>query len=478
MRAEPAARPSIWVVDDSPLDAQRAKSALEDLYDVESLADGSDALERLATAPPPDAMVLDWVMPGVSGIEVCRYVRAHHRPGLAILLLTAQQQTEQIVEGLSAGANDYLEKPYVDAELRARVAALLRGKALLERAERAEAALRELLDSTPDLLLVVDGEGGVTYANPEAQRALGPRERIQGRQLAELFPGVGETLLAAEPGTQVADVRLADRTYACSLRQLPSSEGVRTLLSLRDVTDRRRAESRRLDFYSIVVHDLRSPMHAVLLRLEGLQRGWRGALPAEALAELRKVEGSARSLVAMVNDFLDLAYLEAGTVPAERTELDLGGVVAHAVEELRPLIDAKRLILKTARPPTGDRVMGDARRLSQVVSNLLGNAIKFTPPAGEITVEVLADGASVAAVFVDTGPGIEADALPGIFQRFSRARGSAAVAGSGLGLMIARQIVEAHGGTIGVESELGHGSRFWFRLPRAKATALGAALKV
>jgi len=104
MPAEPAARPTVWVVDDSPIDAERARRALEGLYQVESLSDGSVALERLAAVPPPDALVLDWVMPGVSGIEVCRYVRAHHRPGLAILLLTAQQQTEQIVEALSAGA--------------------------------------------------------------------------------------------------------------------------------------------------------------------------------------------------------------------------------------------------------------------------------------------------------------------------------------------------------------------------------------
>jgi len=473
MSAEPAARPTVWVVDDSALDAQRARRALEDLYQMEFFPDGSDVLERLGTAPAPDALVLDWVMPGISGIEVCRYVRAHHPPGLAILLLTAQQQTEQIVEGLSAGANDYLEKPYVDAELRARVGNLLRGKALLERAERAETAVRELLESTPDVLLVVDTAGNLTYANPEAERALGPWPRIHGRRLAELLPGLPETLLSGTPAGQVADVSLADKVYTCRLRQLPSSEGARTLLALRDVTERRRADSRRLDFYSVVVHDLRSPMHAVLLRLEALQRGFRGPLPAEALAELRKAEASARSLVTLINDFLELAYLEAGTLPAGRRELDLGELVSAAVEELRPLIEAKRLTLRTTKPEGGERVLGDPRRLSQVVANLLGNAIKFTPVAGAISVEIRVEESWVSATFEDTGPGIEPDALAGIFERFSRAPGSAAVAGSGLGLMIARQIVEAHGGAIGVESEPGEGSRFWFRLPRAHSAAHG-----
>jgi len=469
MRAEQGDRPTVWVVDDSPLDAQRARRALDDLYHVDLLADGSDALERLSTGAAPDALVLDWVMPGVSGIEVCRYVRAHDRAGLPILLLTAQQQTDQIVEGLSAGANDYLAKPYADAELRARVASLLRGKALLERAERAEAALREILDSTPDLLVVVDPAGRVTYANPEAERTFRSAGCLSGSRLAELLPGLPETL--SWPPGQVADVPFRDRVLACEVRPLPSAEGARRLVALRDVTDRRRAESRRLDLYSVVVHDLRSPIHALLLRLEALRRGFRGPVSAEALAELRKVEGSARSLGTMVNDFLDLALLEAAPQRLERQELDLGAVVDGTVEELRPLIDANRLMLETSKPDGEARVLGDPRRLSQVVSNLLGNAIKFTPPAGSIKTTVHVEAESVAAIFEDTGPGIESEALTRIFQRFSRASGSSAIAGTGLGLMIARQIVEAHGGTIGVESQLGKGSRFWFRLPRAKLEA-------
>jgi signal transduction histidine kinase len=123
--------------------------------------------------------------------------------------------------------------------------------------------------------------------------------------------------------------------------------------------------------------------------------------------------------------------------------------------------------VSTVKPAGPARVVGDPRRLTQVVSNLLGNAIKFTPPAGSITASIEVDHKSVATTVEDTGPGIAAGEIPGIFERFSRATGTAGIVGSGLGLMIARQIVEAHGGSIGVESALGRGSRFWFRLPRA-----------
>src|SRR5690349_18122896 len=137
----------VWIVDDSRLEAERARSALGQECDVELFSDGSAALERLATGAVPDVMVLDWVMPGISGIEVCRFLRSPQggHSSVGILMLTTHRQTEHIVEGLSAGANDFLAKPYEDAELLARVRAQLRARQLLERAERAEALNFQLL---------------------------------------------------------------------------------------------------------------------------------------------------------------------------------------------------------------------------------------------------------------------------------------------------------------------------------------------
>jgi len=117
----------VWIVDDSPLDAERARKVLAGHHEVEVFSDGSAMLEHLSNHRPPDVLVLDWVMPGVSGIEVCRFLRQGNgaRPELAILLLTMQTRTDDIVEGLAAGANDYVVKPYADLELRARVDALI-----------------------------------------------------------------------------------------------------------------------------------------------------------------------------------------------------------------------------------------------------------------------------------------------------------------------------------------------------------------
>src|SRR5690349_13989553 len=113
MSVDAPRRPTIWIVDDSAVDGERARRALADRYEVECLPDGSVAIERLAAGAAPDVLVLDWVMPGVTGIEVCQYVRSADAriAEISVLLLTAQDRTEQIVEGLGSGANDYLAKP-------------------------------------------------------------------------------------------------------------------------------------------------------------------------------------------------------------------------------------------------------------------------------------------------------------------------------------------------------------------------------
>src|SRR4051794_7468512 len=169
MQSESHSRPAVWIVDDSSVDAERARRVLADHYEVEVFADGSAMLEHLTRHPAPSVVVLDWLMPGISGIEVCRFLRTGGvaRPELAVLLLTPQKQTHQIVEGLAAGANDYLVKPYADPELHARVDALVRWNRMVERAHKAEARVAQLLEHAPDPLLGIDSTHAVSYANGE-----------------------------------------------------------------------------------------------------------------------------------------------------------------------------------------------------------------------------------------------------------------------------------------------------------------------
>lgn len=464
---------AVWVVDDSRLDAERARRVLEPLYEVDVFHDGSAALERLAHGATPDVMIVDWVMPGVSGIEVCRFVRAGEPRlrELGVLLLTAQRETEQVVEGLGAGANDYVAKPFADAELLARVAALIRSRALRERAEAAEELSRRLLAVASDALIAVGADGRITFVNEEACRILSaPCPGLVGREVAEVLPSLrlnGVSISPGEPLFPLPDLRFGGRVYAPLLRSLPGDDASSTTITLRDVTASRKADAQRLDFYSIMAHDLRSPLSATLLRTDLILRGKHGLLPPRLVEDVRKIDQSLKWLVNMINDFLELAHLQGASQRIDREEVDLVVLVDQVMDELMPLLELHRLTWTPVRPSVPASLLGDRRRLRQVITNLVANAIKFTPASGMITTRVKVNEEVVEATIEDTGRGISREALGSIFDRFTReVDPSNEVSGTGLGLMIVRDIVQAHGGQVGAESTPGLGSRFWLRLPR------------
>jgi two-component system phosphate regulon sensor histidine kinase PhoR len=464
----------VWIVDDSPLDGERAVAALRSEHDVELFSDGSTMLERLATGVAPDVMVLDWVMPGMSGLELCQFVRTSEGPNprIGLLLLTAHSDTEQVVQALDAGANDFLAKPYADDELRARVAALVRNKGFFERMETAERNVRALLSNAPDALLAIDGRGRVTFANREAEQAFDrPNAELAGRTLDELLPDLRLDALrlgGREALLPLPDVKLRDQIYSPTVRVLPTDFAAARTLSLHNVTERRRTEARRLDFYSIIAHDLRSPLSAMMLRTGAILSGRRGVLSGQLTDDVRKIDANIRSMVALINDFLDLARLEGAGYKIDREPVDVLALVRSTIDDVRPLAEESQLSLQ-AELPSGIpvEIAGDRRRLGQVLTNLLSNAIKFTPPGGRVTVRVRREGDIVAVDVDDTGRGIAADALPTLFERYTRVIDPQhQVAGTGLGLMIVREIVEAHGGAVSVRSSEGKGSSFSVRLPR------------
>ncbi|MDB4977104.1 MAG: Phytochrome, two-component sensor histidine kinase [Myxococcaceae bacterium] len=465
----------VWVVDDSRLDVERARQVLCHDYQVETFHDGSAALEQLSSGSAPDVMVLDWVMPGVTGIEVCRFLRASGPAAqrIGILLLTVHRDTKQIVEGLSAGANDYLAKPYEDEELRARVASLVRTRELVDGLQQAQAENRRLLETAPDAFIVSDIAGKLTFVNAQAVQVFQrPRKELLGHSLHELVPelGVGNVeLLEGESMVPLPDVTIHQRRFSPTLRTLQDGS---CMTSLRDVTERRLLEERRLDFYSIIAHDLRTPLHAMTLRLSNMIEGSKKHGRAPALADLEKLDTRLHTLVDMINDFLDLASLEGASYRIERDDVDLTELVERVREEFSPLIEKNKQVFtcEPVKESGAVMVVGDSRRLQQALSNLIGNAIKFTPEHGRLSASIEGHERYVELSIRDNGSGLTPQQQQKLFQRYERAEH--AVGGTGLGLMIVREIVEAHGGVVGVESTQGEGSRFWFRIPKVRGIAL------
>jgi signal transduction histidine kinase len=228
-------------------------------------------------------------------------------------------------------------------------------------------------------------------------------------------------------------------------------------LIIRDTSERRALERLRHEFLAMASHELRNPVaaikgHAQLMR----RRGSYNERSVEAIV------AQADQLRRLIDDLLLASQIEADRLDLSVEETDLVAEARAAAEAAR----AERPALRVEAPPEPIVVLGDQHRLRQVLANLLTNAIKYSPDGSEVVLRVARAGGEARVTVADRGVGIQPEALPHLFDRFFRAEGAAARAqGLGLGLYITRRIVEAHGGTVGAESELGRGSTFTVVLP-------------
>ncbi len=218
------------------------------------------------------------------------------------------------------------------------------------------------------------------------------------------------------------------------------------------------------DLIAEIVHEMRTPLNSVVAYADLMQRP---ALNQDQRLQFASIiQHEAERISEMTNNFLDLARLRSGRASLAQDPVDLGTVIRMAVNVLKPQADAKQIVLAVDVPADRPPILGDAQRLHQALLNLMNNAVKYCNSGDRVTVSVECDEDQVIVSVVDTGPGIPAEALPSIFERFYRVPGSEKRAvGTGLGLAITQHIVEAHGGEISVSSEEGHGTTFSFTLP-------------
>ena len=228
---------------------------------------------------------------------------------------------------------------------------------------------------------------------------------------------------------------------------------------------RQAAIQARDDLMGVVAHDLRNPLSVILMRAEFLQMT-RSTADPEADESATAISRSAMRMNRLIQDLLDVTRIEAGGLSLRRADVDCGRLVADAVESQRPLASAERVTLAVDLAASLPTVQGDHDRLMQIFENLIGNAIKFTEAGGRITVGAKPEDGHVLFWVSDTGIGMRQEDLPRVFDRFWRAQ-EGEKHGAGLGLPIAKGIVEGHGGRIWVDSALGRGTTFSFTIPVA-----------
>lgn len=249
-------------------------------------------------------------------------------------------------------------------------------------------------------------------------------------------------------------------------------ESQQEILAMNDALTYANAQLQELDrmkdaFLSIVTHELRTPLTVISGITEMFEAGIYGELTVEQNEHLRQIALQAHRLRQLVNDLLDLSKMEAGMMRLRREMLDPHTLIAAVIEQLSPIASQAGVLLINQAGFNLPEINCDGQRIEQVLSNLISNAIKFSPSGGQVTITAREESDNVRFVVADTGRGIPAEALPRVFDKFFQVQSSteSGAKGTGLGLAIVKHLVELHGGEAGVESDAGQGSRFFFTLP-------------
>ncbi|MBI4459440.1 MAG: PAS domain-containing protein [Acidobacteria bacterium] len=338
-----------------------------------------------------------------------------------------------------------------------------------------------ILDGSPVGILVTDADWKVRYVNQPLLEAVGAaRADFLGQHLLVLGSKIsrqdslGELLrllthLTASPPQQtemrVVAVQIPEKKFirvrALPFRPAASASGY--LLLFVDATREGEVDEMKTDFISVASHEMRTPMTSIKGSLELLLGGYGGELAAETTELLGICLTAVDRLIRLINDLLDISKIESGKMQLQKTRLNVVDCVKKSVRSLRSLAEANRTSITAEQSEQVPDIVADRDRIEQVITNLLSNALKYSPAESVVRVRVQNVNNSVRVSISDQGPGIPREQLDKVFDRFHQLEG--AKKGTGLGLTISRALVEQHQGRIWVESEPGRGTEFHFEIP-------------
>lgn len=501
----------ILVVDDDAA----ARRGLEKLlrsegFSVSTAAGGEQAIAE-ANDVLPDVVLTDLEMPGIDGPELCR--RLHELdPDLPVVVMTGHADMQSVIRSLRSGAEDYLQKPLqLDAVLWCVERVLTRRDAKLEEEElrrtlnerlvassmregdqadaeaRQRAQLEALLRNLSEGVVIFD-QRAVLILNGAARAILGVSDEelrtVEALDLLELHDLEGRRLgtdqhpvMRALRGEQFMDYEVRRTRPDGEHRRLASTgtcvrngagDVTLAIVVFRDVTAVRQLERQRDEYVALISHDLRNPLNNVLLSVEmlklSLAKGTAGEPTTGDVPLAERAERNAHRMKAMLDELTEATSLEAQSVGRPCVPCDLAALVASAVDG----IDVARSSRITVTTDGKDRytVLADAPRLERVITNLLTNALKYSSDGAPVSVRLARTESALELEVQDRGIGIAPESVKLLFERYYRSPAAKARAsGLGLGLYIARMMAEAHGGRIGVTSEVGKGSTFKLTLP-------------
>ena len=477
-------RPKVLVVDDE----DRIQKACHRLLtregcEVALAGNGIKGLKMIEEAHF-DIVLLDLMMPGMSGMDVLTGIKARH-PDTVIIVITGYATLEHSIETMKKGAFDFLSKPFSPQELRVVISKAIEFIRTLQDIASEKTRMRVMVNTLKEGVLTTDHQKSIVLANPAFLKMIGAKTRSAvGRQVDEI---VRNTRILEMIDQALAQTSGHFSEITDELALIPEDGKEETIIGIRcfpfrdrldrnlgavtvfhDITALKKMDQLKSDFVSMVAHEIKSPLNSILMQLKVVLDGLAGDLTEKQTGMLQRSADKITSLAQLASELLDLSKIESGLINQDRETLYLGPLIREQVQFYREKADARSLRLTRKPVPEDLRVMANRTNIEEVLSNLISNAIRYTPANGKI--EVWADQTDdcVNLHVADTGLGIAEDEIDHIFDRFYRVKNEHTrfINGTGLGLAIVKSIVESHHGTIHVESEPGKGSHFIVCLPR------------
>ena len=488
----PAAR--ILFADDNADMREYVSRLLRQRYEVLVVSDGKAALTA-AKEHSPDLVLADVMMPGMDGFELLQAIRADSATrGLPVILLSARAGEEARIEGIEVGADDYIIKPFSARELLARIGAHLeiarirkeageRIQAELRNVEESETRFRTLADNISQFAWMADETGWIfwynqrwydyTGTNLSEMEGWGWKKVHHPDHVGRVVEKIRHYFATGEAWEDTFPLRGKDGAYRWFLsRAIPirdeQGKVIRWFGTNTDITEQKQLEQLKDDFIGIASHELKTPVTSLKAYAQLLERRFRQGGDARSAELLQKMDAQLNKLMGLIGDLLDVTKIVSGQLPFQLSSFDFNELVNEIVEETQRTTTRHTIIQELAASVT---LSADRDRIGQVLTNLLTNAIKYSPQAETVVVKTVRTGDAIITSVQDFGIGIPGEKQQYIFERFFRVGGGTqnTYPGLGLGLYISAEFVKRHGGSIWVESEEGKGTTFSFSLPLRQA---------
>ncbi|GAB2851872.1 hypothetical protein GCM10027277_20250 [Pseudoduganella ginsengisoli] len=433
----------VLIVEDSPTQAERLRRLIQSVhYKARVAANGRLALEAIRERKP-HLVLSDIVMPEMDGYELCRAIKSDNDlRDIPVILVTSLTDPKDIIRGIECGADNFIRKPYAEDYLLNRIGHMLVNQKL-RRAQNMEVGIALYLGDQKH------------FINAERQQILDLLISTYEQAVQ-----VNSELQARERQVIELNMRLAH--HAGELETINREIALKNL----ELAEASRMKSA---FIANMSHELRTPLNAIIGFTGALLMKLPGPLTAEQDKQLNTIRNSARHLLSLINDILDVAKIEAGKVTLSMEDVQCQDLIAEVAETLRPLALQKGLALEVDVAPQPIVLHTDRRALTQILINLANNAIKFTEK-GKVRVSLLqrADGDGTVTEFAvaDSGAGIREEDQAKLFQAFSQLDSTSTrhAEGAGLGLYLCQNLANLIGGSLFFSSDFGHGSTFTLAL--------------